>query len=93
MSQADDSIERIIAGLILKEAERAVELHGDFNSDHEAYGVLMEEVEEVWEQVKRKCGERDRRAMVEELVQIGAVALKWATKIQRGLLGAPGRAS
>jgi hypothetical protein len=52
--------------------------HGGMNSLHEAYSVILEEVEEFWAEVKKKRRERDPRAMYAELVQIAAMALKTA---------------
>jgi hypothetical protein len=48
-----------------------------FNSDHEAYAVLLEEVEEVWEEIKKKPHERIYIDIIDELVQVAAVAEKW----------------
>ena len=40
-----------IAGFISKEYDEAIKKHGTFNSDHEAYAVLKEEVEEASEEL------------------------------------------
>lgn len=37
-----------------RELESSIEKHGHFNSAHEAYAVLLEEVEEFWEEVRKK---------------------------------------
>lgn len=63
------------------EAERATSLHGNFNSAHEAYGVLAEEVEEFWEEVRKKREHRTQQSMAVELVQIAAVCLKAYQKL------------
>jgi hypothetical protein len=39
---------------ILKEEKRAVNLYGPFNSLHEAYAVILEEMDEFWDYVKEK---------------------------------------
>lgn len=49
------------------EAAKASEAHGPFNSDHEAYGVLLEELDELWEHVKMKRPMRNREAMYRSL--------------------------
>ncbi len=59
---------------IKDEVERARELHPPYNSNHEAYAVLLEEVDEYWDEVRKKSQERNPKAMAEELVQIAAVA-------------------
>lgn len=62
--------------LIESEAKRATKKHGGFNSLHEAYAVLLEEVDEFWDQVKLKKSLRDKTNIATELVQIAAVCLK-----------------
>jgi NTP pyrophosphatase (non-canonical NTP hydrolase) len=58
---------------------RAQELHGaEYASLHEAYAVLLEEVDEVFDIVRQKRGERDAQQLLEELLQIAAVAGKAA---------------
>lgn len=52
-----------------------------YNSAHEAYGVLMEEVEEFWDHVKTNQKRRDLPNMKKEAIQIAAVALRIATEV------------
>lgn len=65
---------------IAEEADRAVKKHGQYNSLHEAYGVLVEEVAEFFEEVRKKRSKRNRDNIRQELVQIAAVCLKAAEK-------------
>lgn len=61
---------------ILKELHRA-EIHGvEFNSAHEAYGVIKEELDEFWDLVKMKKKNRDPSKLYEELVQQAAMCIK-----------------
>lgn len=46
------------------------------NSPHEAYAVILEELDEFWIEVKRKQTEHDPRAMYEELIQVAAMAAR-----------------
>lgn len=48
-----------------------------FNSSHEGYAVLLEEVDELWEEVKKKSSLRDIDHMREEANQIGAMAMRF----------------
>lgn len=60
----------------LKEIRKVV---GPFASDHEAYGVLLEEVDELWDEIKKKYPCRDRiRA---EAIQVAAVAIRLAVDL------------
>lgn len=62
--------------LIAAEIQRARSLHEPYVSAHEAYAVILEEVEEFWDEVKRRRQHRDEKAMAKELVQIATVALR-----------------
>lgn len=44
------------------------------NSLHEGYGLLKEELEEFWDEVKKKPKNRSHKGMFGELVQIAALA-------------------
>lgn len=61
--------------LVKDEIKRAVEEHGSFNSPHEAYAVLLEEVDELWAEIKAGKGETHRG--VSEAVQIAAMAIRY----------------
>lgn len=80
-----ESLERSMDALG-DEVSRAVGDYGaDYASAHEAYGVLVEEVAEFFEQVRLKRAARDRRAMLHELTQVAAVAIKYRAQIVREL--------
>jgi hypothetical protein len=65
-------------GAVANEYHRATQLHGKFNSAHEAYATILEELDEFWDQVKLKKSERDPQNMKTELVQVAAMALRAA---------------
>ena len=65
-------------GEVFDEYLSATQQHGGFNSAHEAYGVILEEVDEFWEEVKKKRKLRNTDNMRRELVQIAAMSLKAA---------------
>jgi hypothetical protein len=58
---------------VAEELQRARERQKPFNSLHEAYAVLLEEMEEFWEEVRLKCENRDPLRILQELVQIASV--------------------
>ena len=58
---------------ILRELKRARAKFPDFNSPHEGYAVLKEEVEEMWDAIKND----DTKGALEEAVQVGAMALRF----------------
>ncbi len=57
-------------------ADQAMAKHGEFASLHEAYAVLLEEVDELWDEVKKKEELRDKENIRLELLQIAAMAYK-----------------
>jgi len=75
---------------IIKEAEKARAKYGHFNSTHELYGVLKEEVDEFWEVVKLKRSESFHRSVIQpdidkmilELTQIAAIAYRGIKELE-----------
>lgn len=58
------------------EVERAVVRHGPLNSPHEAYAVILEELDEVKEEVWMKSTKRDLPHMRLELIQTAAMCVR-----------------
>lgn len=56
--------------------------HERINSAHEAYSVILEELDEFWEQVRMKREARDKGEMLKELVQIAAMAQRAAEDLE-----------
>lgn len=82
--------------IVAQEIQQAKEKYGPFNSTHELYGVLAEEVDEFWQVVKIKNfdipnldspiiqGEivEKKKRMIHELSQIAAIALRGIDELQ-----------
>ncbi len=47
-----------------------------FNSAHEAYAVIAEEVDELWDEVKKHQDKRDYDRMGKECIQVAAMAVR-----------------
>ena len=62
---------------VFEEFNRASEKYPAFNSAHEGYAVLLEEVDELWTEVKKSPKNRDMVRMKEEAVQVAAMALRF----------------
>jgi NTP pyrophosphatase (non-canonical NTP hydrolase) len=59
------------------------EAHGPiFNSLHEAYAIIAEELDELWDITRQKRKNRSREEMHRELVQIAAMAIKALRSMQ-----------
>ena len=63
------------------EAESANKKYPPFNSAHEGYAVLLEEIDELWDEVKKNPKSRDMDKMREEAVQVAAMALRFLTDL------------
>lgn len=65
----------------VKEVEREIDRAGTayppFNSAHEGFAILLEEVDELWDLVKVKQSKRDIEAMKAEAIQIAAMAVRF----------------
>jgi NTP pyrophosphatase (non-canonical NTP hydrolase) len=62
---------------IVNEYNRAVSMFSDFKNPHEGYATLLEEVDELWDEIKgnKKPGAIER--MRKEAVQVAAMALRF----------------
>jgi hypothetical protein len=60
-----------------RELNRARQKHPvGMHSAHEAHSVILEELEEFWDQVKLQTNQRDPKEMRKELIQTAAMALR-----------------
>ena len=66
---------------MVEEWFRAEALYPNFHSMHEAYAVMLEELDELWEQVRKKPQDRDPEVIYKELIQIAAMALRTVTSL------------
>jgi hypothetical protein len=62
---------------IKEEFSRATSKHGKFNSAHEGYAVILEEMDELWEEVKKQYEKRDRDKMRLEAIQVATMAIRF----------------
>ena len=65
-------------GEIMTELEMATEKFGSFNSTHEGYAVILEELDELWIAIKGNMAEP---ALREEAIQVAAMALRFLVDI------------
>jgi hypothetical protein len=67
---------------VINEVDRAQSKHPPINSLHEGYAVILEELDEVWTEIKKR--EPDADAVYKELVQVAAMAIR--TIVDRNLI-------
>jgi hypothetical protein len=63
------------------EAQKAAMHWPPANSAHEAYAILLEEVDELWAHVKTNQKRRDLAEMRKEAIQVAAMGLRFAAEV------------
>ncbi len=63
--------------LVGKELDSATKKFGPFHSTHEGYGVIKEEFDELWDEIKKKKNKRSKKQMVNEAKQVAAMAIRF----------------
>jgi hypothetical protein len=66
-----------ILEMVEAEFRRASAKNDKFNSAHEGYAILDEEVDELWDEVKKKRKLRNAELMKGECKQIAAMAIRF----------------
>ena len=72
---------RTVAGAALQELQRASSLHKPFNSAHEGYAVILEELDELWEEVRKNGARRSPEKMRDEAIQVAAMAMRFVVDV------------
>jgi hypothetical protein len=72
-----DQLEQAVIELVTDEFRRASALYKPFNSAHEGYAVLLEEVDELWDEVKKNDRTRCQTKMLAEAKQVAAMGLRF----------------
>lgn len=72
-----DAMQKIMQE-VLDELDDACKKFPPFNSAHEGFAVLQEEVDELWQEVKHGTKVRER----EEAIQVAAMALRFLLDIR-----------
>lgn len=66
---------------VSKEYHSAKDKWPAFNSAHEGFAVLKEEVDELWDCVKVNQTKRDLIHMRKEAIQVAAMAIRFASEV------------
>ncbi|MFT5724160.1 MAG: hypothetical protein ACI9JN_001277 [Bacteroidia bacterium] len=70
IKQATKSVEKELRSILLKYPM-------PYNTSHEFYGVLREEVDELWDEIKTDKKQGSKQRQIDEAIQVAAVALKF----------------
>lgn len=69
----DPEISNLIAKQVMREFDKATMLYPTQASMHEGYAVLLEELDEVWHEVKNNNSSK----AVDEMIQVAAMAIRF----------------
>lgn len=64
---------------VLQEAMKVNQL---FTSPHHGYAIILEELDELWDEVRKKESKRDIKNMRSEAVQVAAMAMKFIMSME-----------
>lgn len=71
-----------VLGAVRREINRAILLYPQpFNSPPEGYAVILEEVDELWDEIRKRHALRSVDAMREEAIQIAAMAVRFVVDL------------
>ena len=72
-----DLLFKAITKDIKEEFINATKKFGTFNNAHEGYAVLLEEVDELWDNIKLNQNTPNRLNLIQkEAIQVGAMAIR-----------------
>ena len=63
--------------LISEEVDFANEKFPAFSSSHEGYAVILEEMDELWDEIKNNKDPMSSMKQKKEAIQVGAMAVKF----------------
>lgn len=66
---------------VCEEVSSAMDNWPPMNSAHEAFAIMAEEVDELWDHVKTNQKRRDLSAMRKEAIQVAAMAVRFAVEV------------
>lgn len=79
-AQDHRTVERqIVLAEVLTEAMKACDKWPPFNSVHEGYAVILEELDELWEESKKKIPNKEN--LRKEAIQVAAMAVRFAAEL------------
>lgn len=71
------------AAHILDELRVAMVKHPPMNSAHEGWAVIKEELDELWDEVKKRPDSRSLDRMQSEAMQVAAMAIRFLCDIKK----------
>ena len=66
---------------VAEELDRALRKHGKMANAHEGYAVILEELDELWDEIKVRQSKRRPKKMKREANQVAAMAMRFVMEI------------
>ncbi|MCW4027351.1 MAG: hypothetical protein NWE76_07720 [Candidatus Bathyarchaeota archaeon] len=66
-----------IADDVVAEVRRAEMKFPPFNTPHEGYAIIKEELDELWEEIRKQYDVRTKEKMRKEALQVAAMAVRF----------------
>lgn len=66
---------------VAEELDRALRKHGKMASAHEGYAVILEELDELWDEIKVRQSKRRPKKMKREAIQVAAMAMRFVLEV------------
>ncbi len=76
-----------LCGQLAARARRVLEKHGPLHGPHHAYGVMVEELQEFFDETRKKRELRSLLALKSECLDIATVALRYAAQLDHEMRG------
>jgi NTP pyrophosphatase (non-canonical NTP hydrolase) len=80
--QKEKGEEMSFAEMVMFELQKVRSNHPPIHSFHEGYAILLEEVDELWDECRKKPKKRCREDVLTELVQIASVCQRMAEDLR-----------
>ncbi len=81
MTEAQQDVVTALINDVWRELRDACVSYPPMASAHEGYAVLLEEVDELWDEVKKKPANQDPARLRAEVIQVAAMALRFALDV------------
>jgi len=68
---------KLIADAMIDELHRATRKFDKFYTGHEGWAVIKEELDELWDELRKKQTERSSATLLHEATHVGAMAMRF----------------
>ena len=66
---------------VMAELRTAEERFPPMQSEHEGYAIILEELDEAWDEIKKSPSRRDKARIRAEMIQVAAMALRFISDL------------